>query len=348
MPLHKLHLFSAVLLFSLFSFLNLAAAVEWKSEKTLRITPEQLQNSPDGKIPVVVGISVNLKGDRLVTVGDDHITRIWSLPSGKIEKHISDQSDWVRCAKFSPNGKYLVTGGMDQNMYCYNSQTFEQLFPFETGGNTVRAIAFSSDNERMAMVGYDNILRLYRLSHRRLPIQMLTNGEDQRCVAFSADGRYLASAGRSGIIRIFDMATNTHFDLPKRHTRRINALAFSPTKGDYSLITGGDDQKIYVWSVENRTVTKEFTYPSGKVSALTFCGTDLIAAGSSNNSLSVWRLNSTRQEPLYYSQEHTGTIAELIWDEVNHQLISCSFDTTVKIWKIDTDSVGMTDTILLR
>lgn len=321
--------------FTLFLIFGSLQAAEWRSERTIRVIPGQANNLPDEKIPVIVGISVNQEGNRLVTVGDDHIARVWKLPSGEIEHRLTDQQDWVRSAKFSPDGHYLVTGGMDQGMYCYDGRTFQRHFPFNTGGNTVRSVAFSRDNERVAMVGFDSKVRIYKLSERRSPITMDANGEDQRTVAFSSDGRYLAAAGRSGVVRVFDLLTNTNFDLPKMHTRRINALNFVPDDNSYILATGGDDQKVYIWSLKDRKVVEEFIYPSGKVSAITFCGTDLIAVGSTNNSISVWKLNSNTKKPLFSSEEHTGTIAELIWDAANHRLISCSFDTTVKIWNVD-------------
>ncbi len=336
----RINKFGVILALSLFSLVWAMCPVfsaEWRSQRTIQLTPELLKDHPDDKIPVVVGISLNQTGDRLVTVGDDHIARVWELPSGKIIHRLTDQADWVRDAKFSPDGQYMVTGGMDQEMFCYDGKTFLKKFDFNTGGNSIRSIAFSRDNERMAMVGFDSKLRFYRLSHKREPITLDANGSDQRCVAFSADGRYLAAAGRTGQVRIFDMSKpDTYFDLPKLHTRRINTLAFIPDEKSYKLATGGDDQKIYIWSVEERKALESFSYPSGKVSAVTFCGTDMIAAGSTNNSLSVWQLGSGSRQPVYYSQEHTGTIAELVWDEANRRLISCSFDTTVKFWRVDT------------
>lgn len=336
----KINKIGVILACSLFLFVLTVSPTfsqQWRSERTIQLTPELLRDYPDDKIPVVVGISLNQTGDRLVTVGDDHIARIWDVATGRIVHRMADQADWVRDAKFCPGGQYLVTGGMDQQMYCYDATTYNKMFPFDTGGNTIRSIAFSADNERLAMVGFDSKMRFYRMSHQRSPITMDANGSDQRCVAFSADGRYIAAAGRTGVVRVFDMANRTHFDLPKHHTRRINTLAFVPDESACMLATGGDDQKIYIWSVEERKAVESFNYPSGKVSAITFCGTDMIAAGSTNNSLSVWQLGSGSRQPLFQSTEHTGTIAELVWDKANRRLISCSFDTTVKFWRVDTN-----------
>ena len=327
---------SLIVLFTLFLTFSTLQAAEWKSERTIRVIPGQARNVPDEKIPVITSISVNLEGNRLVTVGDDHLARTYDLPSGDLVHVMTDQKDWVRSAKFSPDGNYLVTGGMDQGMYCYDGANFQRQFLFDTQGNTVRSVAFSRDNERVAMVGFDSKVRVYKLSDRREPITYDANGEDQRAVAFSSDGRYLAAAGRSGVVRVFDLLERKEFDLPKMHTRRINTLSFVPDDNSYVLATGGDDQKVYIWSMKDKSVLEEFTFPSGKVSAITFCGTDMIAAGGTNNAIGIWKLNTNAKKPTYYSEEHTGTIAELIWDTTNHRLISCSFDTTVKIWSVDT------------
>ena len=60
------------------------------------------------RIPVVVGVSLNLEGDQLVTVGDDHKARIWDLKTGNLRAELSDQADWVRTVKFRPDKHLLI------------------------------------------------------------------------------------------------------------------------------------------------------------------------------------------------------------------------------------------------
>lgn len=290
------------------------------------------------RIPVVVGVSLNLEGDQLVTVGDDHKARIWDLKTGNLRNELSDQADWVRTVKFRPDGKAFVTGGMDQNMYCYDAQNYQRLFQFQSSRYAVRSVTFSPDSERMAMVGFNNTVCIYETTYGRLLRRWQTTCTDQRCVAFSPDSRYLASAGRDGIVRIFDTTTGAVVKDFHQHIRRVNSLAFSPD-GKF-LATGGEDQKVCIWSMESKELQRIYEYPSGKVTAITFCGNDLVAAGSANNTIYVWNIHKEAETPVYNMDEHTGTVAELLWDAAKNVLISCSFDTTVRFWKWDTTEVA--------
>ncbi|MDO4574078.1 MAG: WD40 repeat domain-containing protein [Planctomycetia bacterium] len=297
------------------------------------------------RIPVVVGVSLSQDGQQLITVGDDHKARVWDVQTGRLVRELADQADWVRTVKFRPDGEVFVTGGMDQNMYCYDARTFQRKFQFESNRCAVRAVAFSEDSERMAMVGFDNSVCVYETTYGRLHRRWTTTCTDQRCVEFSPSSHYMAAAGRDGNVRVFDTTTGAVVADLKKHIRRVNTVAFSPDGS--VLATGGDDQKIHLWSMKDYKHLKELDYPSGKVTALTFCGDNLLAAGSANNKIYVWDIH-TNAVPMYEMNEHQGTVAELLWDQTHKTLISCSFDTTVRFWKWEQADVAAAEASVVR
>ena len=306
--------------------------------------------TPQGLTPVVVGVSLNLDSSRLVTVGDDHKARVWDISAsgkGRLIHEMSDQIDWVRSVKYRPDGEVFVTAGMDQKLYCYDAKTFTRTpqTNFESTGFAVRSISFSPDSERMAAVGFDASVCVYETTYGRIRRRWPTLSGDQRCVQFSPDSRFLAAAGRDGVVLVFDVTTGAVVKELQKHTRRVNTLTFSPD-GKF-LVSGGDDRNICVWSMEDMSLVKTLAFPSGKVSAAAFCGDDYLAVGSTNNSIRVWNFASNSPDADFYMDEHRGTVAELIWDEKNQTLISCSFDTTVRFWKIaDTGLASAAEPIL--
>jgi len=313
------------------------------SFKTIQMEPV----TTEGRAPVVTGLSINKDAQTLVTVGDDHKARVWNVADGRLKYTLDDQQDWVRSVKFSPDGKSFVTGGMDNQLYSYDAKTFKRTIQFESARTAVRAIAFNpQDSSRMAVVGFDASIFIYDTTIGRKMRTWETTCTDQRSVQFSSDSRYVAAAGRDGNVRLFDMATGrVHVDL-NRHKQRVWAIAFSED-GKY-LATGGEDKKIYVWSMQDFSLVRELDFPSGKITSMTFCGSETIAAGAANNMVCVWNLRSIDSQPTYMLSGHKGTVADLLWDAGNQTLISCGFDSTVRFWKWQTQDMAISDVPVIR
>lgn len=330
-PIMKKFTFLRVcILFFLMLGLTVQASAETNHLRSVRFIKMQ-QITAEGRAPVVTSLSLSNDGKKLVTVGDDHKARIWNVSDGSPLHTISDQEDWVRAVKFSADGEFFVTGGMDNKLYAYDAQTFARKFEFIDAGTAVRAFSFSpSDSSRIAVVGFDSSVSIYDTTMGRRMHSWQVTSNDQRAVAFSTDSRYIASAGRDGVVCIYDTGRNTIHTLLRGHTSRIWSISFS-ADGNY-LATGGEDRKIIIWCAKTFKKLKEIDFPSGKVSALTFCGSNMLAAGSTNNQICVWNIAPTSPKMVYTMDEHQGTIAELLWDDKSKTLISCSFDSTVRFW----------------
>lgn len=301
----------------------------------------------EGRAPVVTGLSLSGDGTKLVTVGDDHKARVWNVSDGRLIHTLGDQKDWIRSVKFSPDGKMFVTGGMDDQLYCYDAATNQRLMQFESADTSIRAIAFDpSDSARMAVVGFDASVYIYDTAVGRKMRAWGTTCSDQRAVSFSTDSRYVAAAGRDGNVRLFDMATGRTVTDLRHHSRRVWALGFSEDKK--YLATGGEDRKICLWDMKTFQLLKVLEFPSGKVSAITFCGSGMIAAGSTNNRICVWNLHAPSSDPAFVMNEHQGTIAELLWDSESKTLISGSFDATVRFWKLQTSDMAVSEVPAIR
>jgi WD40 repeat protein len=117
-----------------------------------------------------------------------HDASVWSLALGT-----DDSSVWA--VAFSPDGRWLATGGSDQTARVWDVRS-GQLHHNLRHGNWVRAVAFSPDGRWLATGCHDKTVRIWDLH----------NGQQQRtlrhdnwvwAVAFSPDGRWLA-AGTGG------------------------------------------------------------------------------------------------------------------------------------------------------
>ena len=69
-------------------------------------------------LPVVSSVALDPAGTLLAAVGDDHLVRVFDLPSGKLVHRWASHVDWVRASVFRPNGSVLATAGADRRI-CF-------------------------------------------------------------------------------------------------------------------------------------------------------------------------------------------------------------------------------------
>jgi WD40 repeat protein len=73
------------------------------------------------------------------------------------------------------------------------------------------------------------------------------------------------------------------------------------------------------------------------VLALGFCGSGLLAAGTTANTIHLWDLGS--REELCRLTGHTGSVATLLWNAGSGELISGGFDCTIRSWHLKKEDI---------
>ncbi len=316
---------------ALFAALLLSATTFAQTQQQPTETVELYRNVANlAKVPVVACIDLDSSGKLLAFGGDDHQIRLWDVERKTFVKNFQQHSDWVRGVAFSPDRSRLATVCQDGHVHLWDVQSGTLIHSFDDAGRGAQKIVFHPNGQSLAVCGFEANVKFYDLSSGTVSKILVAPGSNNRAIAFSPDGSLFAVGGRTGIVRVWQFATGKQVADLKGDGRRINAIAFS--SNGQKLAVGGDGPFITIWNPLKGSLLQTLPERPGKTFSLTFCGDEILASGESDNAIRIWDLKTLKNTAILIG--HTGTIATMIFEPAKNQLISGSFDTTLRFWSL--------------
>ncbi|KAG2087803.1 WD40-repeat-containing domain protein [Suillus discolor] len=158
----------------------------------------------------------------------------------------------------------------------------------------------------------------------------LRMGPYRSLVAVSPDDRRVASSS-GDYIMIWDIDEQKVHDPLDNHEDTVTSLCFSPD--GKRLASGSLDGTVVIWDVETRAVLS--TLVKGNLSSV-FCvafspdGSKL--ASATKFIIRVWSPDNA--ELLFDINAHSDWIGNIVWSPDSQQLVSASYDKTIKFWDL--------------
>ncbi|KAJ3110660.1 hypothetical protein HK100_002959 [Physocladia obscura] len=194
---------------------------------------------------------------KAVTASDDMSVNFYPGVPFKFEKSLTEHSRFVQCVRYSPNGDYFVSAGMDAKLFLYDGKTGNLISELtgdkngHTGG--IFSISWNREGTQLVSCSSDTTVKIWDIASKTV-VNTFNVGEtsglvENQQVGCLWQGEYIISLSLNGDINYFEKSSTTPVRVVKGHQKAITALTTVPsTKTFY---TGSYDGQVHAWSLEN-------------------------------------------------------------------------------------------------
>ena len=320
-----------------------------------------LTNSWAESLPPTVKARIDVQqgaiNDMVFSTDGKHLaiasTKSLQLYDAKTYKELisfAGHTDSVLVVAFSPDGKRLVSGGQDETVRLWKTDTGELLRTRDEHWGAINALAFSADGELFwSGSNNDREIRSWfsydggKNSKRQAFPSYMKPKDVYTTTVFSPDAEILVRASTAtapdlgdGFLISFtalnDKRTSSIF--MAAHADPVNVLTLH---ADGNLLaTGSADKTIQLWNMKDSTeAIHTLTKHTEGITAIAFSATGkLIASGSSDKTVQLWEVETGK--PLDTLTEHTSEITAVTFSG-DKTLASGSSNGTVILWDLKAD-----------
>lgn len=254
----------------------------------------------------------------------------------------------VKSVVFSPDGRYVLSGGNDKAAIIWDTATGKEIRRFSEGLHSVSSAIFSPDG-RQIITGDNEYIKIWDSVTGK---ELRTLKEGVQSLVFSHDGRYLLSGGHR--IILWDAATGERIKTfqgkvdeasSEVHALRANAVAIS--SDGRTAVSGGEYGFLRIWDVSTGKELKKIKAHQKNVRSVAFSrnGRYILTAGDEDKTVKLWEASTGKLRRTL--KGHSERVESVAFSPDDRFALSGS-DRTIKIWDISTGKgikafVGETD-----
>jgi WD40 repeat protein len=251
--------------------------------------------------------------------------------SFNIKRTFTETNHQVIFACYNADGKYIVTGGSDNNIIIWNAETgiiYRTLTGLKKRPN---AAALSPQNEMLVSAGEDNIITFWNPATSHVSFSLSGHTGPVNALDISPDGRFLASGSSDKTIRIWDINTRTLIFELRGHKGEVTSLKYSPD--GKTLVSGGADKMIILWNPSTGSIIKSRQVHTDYIRKVTYSPDgSLIASCGDDKMINI--CNSPDLTLKTSLKGHTDWVQTIDFSPDGKYLMSGGHDQLIIMWDV--------------
>ncbi|XP_067870026.1 telomerase protein component 1-like [Heterodontus francisci] len=279
----------------------------------------------------ITGCTLNRDGKHLATCSWDRAVKVWAVAGGKLNVALTNPQP-LNCVTFHPEGQLLATGSWDRTVRIWNWVTASLVRVLQGHPASVRALSYTPSGDYLASASLQGDVRLWSAASGLAAGGYQAHRGPVTGLRYIAEGHYLLSTGEDHQVRIWSGTLGQACGEYSTDTPSP-ALCVSVTKTGALMAVGYHNNQVKIFHLETGAVVAECELPQVPLRCLQWLhGEEVLASGSDDNFLRVWRLQGSRLSCVHCCRGHTRPLVSLSHSE--RFLASTSDDFTILLWTL--------------
>lgn len=240
-------------------------------------------------------------------------------------------SGGVNAVAFSPDGKTLASGSVDNTIKLCEVASGKVLRTFMGHSVSVSSVAFSPDGMTLVSGSWDKTIKLWEVASGKLLRTFEGHSFQVMAVTFSPDGKTLASGSWDHTIKLWGTASGKLLRTYKGDSSCVSSVAFSPD--GKTLASGSWNNTIKLWEVASGKLLRTLDGHSNWVTAVAFSPDGkMLASGSWDDTIKLWDMVSGELLRVIFNGK--SFVFSVAFSPDGKTLAFGSEDKTIKLWEV--------------
>lgn len=248
-------------------------------------------------------------------------------------KEFSKFGHHIMCVAFTPDCRYMATGGMDNDVNLWDVATDTELINFKGHTDWILTLAISPNGNYIVSGSRDKTARIWDMKTGKQTALLKGHEGSVASVVFSYDGRFIATGCKDGKVRIFDTESGELIRTLGGHKGEVTSVSISPD--DKKVASTGADKQLMVFNIKEAAIERATFAHDQYVRAVCYSPDGkYLATASDDKMIKIW--NADKGTLYKMIKGHSHWVQSLHFSPDSRFIASGGHDKAAWVWNVET------------